>query len=548
MALIEPNTQIMFLQVPLDPEYRNTLYFTSKAEQETYFGSKAIRVEPFYSYQRKSNNVIRVGWVPTNPSNTVISALYACNYIMFKNASFENKWFYAFVTNIEYVNNNAVDISYEIDVMQTWHFDYIFNDCTIEREHTTTDAIGEHTLSEPLSIKEYFEKEAAFTLDGVSQTGRFKYTPAVCFLTSFRIVVEGLPVPPENPGAIISGLYDMGNTFTGCYYTIVPLIAANISPLQNLLTQITESNKISGVLGIFIMPYEFRNNIGQTQEPFTRTVKYLNFDIRTLIGNELKYSLGNYIPRNKKLLTHPFNMLYVTNFQGTKTELKWENFSNINQCRLDIWCDITSGGAMVIYPWAYKSVGQNFDEAMTTGSFPMCSWTYDAFKAWVAQNTGQMVATGVSIVASLLATIASEGALAPALVGSIATAGAMGAKAYQASTMPPQAESNKNSNAMYSASLLTFGFYKKYVKEEYAIKMDAFFDMYGYKTERTGIPNRAARPCYSYIKTVDCSLDGNVPVNDLRKIEAIFDKGVRFWKKTAVFGSYDPSVNNNTVQ
>ena len=71
--------------------------------------------------------------------------------------------------------------------------------------------------------------------------------------------------------------------------------------------------------------------------------------------------------------------------------------------------------------------------------------------------------------------------------------------------------------------------------------------MYGYAIHKYGIPNRNARPCYTYVKTVDCSLDGNVPVEDLRLIEEIFNKGIRFWKTSATFGVYDVLVNNNRV-
>ena len=40
-------------------------------------------------------------------------------------------------------------------------------------------------------------------------------------------------------------------------------------------------------------------------------------------------------------------------------------------------------------------------------------------------------------------------------------------------------------------------------------------------------------------------MDGNVPVDDLRLIEQIFNKGVRFWRLNATFGVYDVAVNNN---
>lgn len=46
--------------------------------------------------------------------------LYDCNYLAFQNTSFGSKWFYAFITSVEYVNNITSEITFEIDVLQTY--------------------------------------------------------------------------------------------------------------------------------------------------------------------------------------------------------------------------------------------------------------------------------------------------------------------------------------------------------------------------------------------------------------------------------------------
>lgn len=45
-----------------------------------------------------------------------------------------NKWFYAFITNMTYVNDNRTDITITTDVFQTWQFDINFKESFIERE------------------------------------------------------------------------------------------------------------------------------------------------------------------------------------------------------------------------------------------------------------------------------------------------------------------------------------------------------------------------------------------------------------------------------
>ncbi len=112
---IEPKTNIKILKdVPLDTTYEHTLYFNNKIEQTNYFSSKVKYNLVNYTYQRVNRGVARVG-IDTD-------ALYDCNYMMFQNTAYGTKWFYAFITSVEYHNNGCCDISFEIDVMQTWFF------------------------------------------------------------------------------------------------------------------------------------------------------------------------------------------------------------------------------------------------------------------------------------------------------------------------------------------------------------------------------------------------------------------------------------------
>ena len=85
---VEPGTNIRLLKgVPLDPVHRNTLYFDTSAAQHDYFISKAVETFYNYTYQRVNNGVGRVSC----PADRI----YACNYMMFQNAAYGSKWFYA---------------------------------------------------------------------------------------------------------------------------------------------------------------------------------------------------------------------------------------------------------------------------------------------------------------------------------------------------------------------------------------------------------------------------------------------------------------------
>ena len=134
---IQPTTNIKLLKdVPLDNTYTNTIYFGDVNAQTTYFANKKKYDLNNYTYQRVNNGICLVG--------IEADRLYDCNYMMFQNTAFGNKWFYAFITSIAYKNNECSEIHFEIDVLQTWHFNYTIDHCFVEREHTKTDEIGEH--------------------------------------------------------------------------------------------------------------------------------------------------------------------------------------------------------------------------------------------------------------------------------------------------------------------------------------------------------------------------------------------------------------------
>lgn len=53
---------------------------------------------------------------------------------MYQNENYSDKWFYAFITNMRYVNNSMTEISIITDVWQTWQFELEFKESFVERE------------------------------------------------------------------------------------------------------------------------------------------------------------------------------------------------------------------------------------------------------------------------------------------------------------------------------------------------------------------------------------------------------------------------------
>ena len=125
MPVITPNTNIRLVKVPLTINNKNQLTFESKEAQFDYFNSLEFIEMNDSSYHRKDNAIRYDG---------LFDDLIGYNYCMYQNESYSDKWFYAFITKMEYVNNGMTRIEIITDVWQTWQFDIEFKESFIERE------------------------------------------------------------------------------------------------------------------------------------------------------------------------------------------------------------------------------------------------------------------------------------------------------------------------------------------------------------------------------------------------------------------------------
>lgn len=53
---------------------------------------------------------------------------------MYQNENYSDKWFYAFIDGMKYINDSMTEISISTDVWQTWQFDLEFMESFVERE------------------------------------------------------------------------------------------------------------------------------------------------------------------------------------------------------------------------------------------------------------------------------------------------------------------------------------------------------------------------------------------------------------------------------
>lgn len=503
---IMPNTTIKILKnVPLDNTYRNTLYFSDKTAQANFFTTKLKYNITNYSYQRQTKT-LRVAILADN--------LFDCNYIMYQNTSYGNKWFYAFILGIEYVNNETAEITFEIDVMQTWFFDFTVNRSFVEREHSATDVIGDNLVTENLELGEYILNNP-LPLEGTGLMYDYKIVMACTF--------------DKNMNNVAGGYY--GNVYSGLIYNVFD----NSADANQFIEQATTENKSDGIISCFMIPSSFVVNRNEPIQDYEITFP------------KRHDNLDGYVPKNKKLFTHPYNFLYCTDLEGNYSEFRYEFFSGEN-CRFYVMGDMTCNPQAMLVPATYKNSGLNYNEKMILSGFPQCAFTTDTYKVWLAQNASSLAVNGISnaigVAGGLTAMMLTGGLVGggQVLSGITSTAQTL-AKMNDTRSLPRQSHGASSSTLATAYLIKDFTFGKMSITAEFARIIDEFFSMYGYATHRVKVPNHNSRPQWNYIKTQNVSITGSVPADDMARLRKIYDDGITFWHNGNNVGNY--SLNNS---
>ena len=102
IMVITPNSDVILLKSPLELNQSNQLNFANAQAQYNYFYNlPKLIVDTDFTYIRK-DSILRVEGVVDN--------YYKYNYVMYRNDSYSNKWFYAFIDKVEYVNDRLTNI------------------------------------------------------------------------------------------------------------------------------------------------------------------------------------------------------------------------------------------------------------------------------------------------------------------------------------------------------------------------------------------------------------------------------------------------------
>lgn len=571
MAVYAPNTDLRLLSAPLTFGDGNQLDFASATAQHDYFAALPGRNFTDFTYQRK-DNVIRIPDLAEN--------LYQYNYVMYQN--FAGKWIYAFITRIEFINQNCTHVQIKTDVFQTWQFDFTFKQCLVVREHTESDLPFEHTLPESIEtgeVREIYRHRATPYSLSAKNTAEFDANYRVIFCLS------------ESWGSteLVANMYG-GVPKTAYYYGF------DRDQVRAATHSIVQAHGADSIIAVYPVPIGALN-WSPVEGGYDNVQYYLPYDraeqtVTIPIARSSPITgLGNF--RNMKCLCYPYHFYRIWSANGDSVDIRPEDITSAGSRDLVIE-SVLSGAvcpSIILTPRYYKyngygeqpGNGENFAYSVNFSDFPQIAVKTSVYENFIALNqnalTMSKIRIGVDAVRGMTGlmsnptqvnfedaslpgvNIAPNGGVnyAPGSLPTISKASAAGvggainagvSAAMQSLSIaahmrdlerqPDHIKGTPQGNAL----MLTGGggvFVSEFaVKNEYLAIVDDYFTQYGYYVHSLKTPQYTSRVNHNYLETRFCDISGEMPQDDADELCAMFNAGLTVWHNPATFGNYSP--------
>lgn len=540
--MFTPTTALRLLDTPLESDYRNTLWFPNREAQTSYFLGRTIKTYDNFQYIKKNNTIVVDGEV---------DLLYNCNYIMYQNNNFTNKWFYAFIDRIEWASNSSVRLYVSTDVIQTWFFDITYYDSYVDRCHSDTDVAGDNIVPEDFSVG---------NPGGYQVAGSTDLAP-----DGIALFATSTYAGESRTGSVNSGIYSGGQNLVDFHI--------DNPGVGSILDSYVKNGTATAVIKLQQYPYKLKNG--------------------PMVVSFSKYpsSISGYTPKNNKMLSSAFVTCFMSMY-GQETDFN-PVFITDSKVNIKVSADQTSG---TISAFVENYSDGSISTISMFASIPESGWSYNQYKndynlhsgsnamyvqRSVAQRTADYVSAGTNTAASVLDTAGSIFRTGVSLVGATgvpalglsralenigSTARSFG-EANQALTAlnsfaggydsisqdlatisenynAPATGGMSASNGYIATGKTVFSYGYKVLPRDIVERCDKFLTVYGYKQSEYRAINLHARASWTYIKTNGLNASGNFPDDDMNIIKRAFNNGIFFWVYTATYGNFG---QNNAI-
>lgn len=564
-------TTAQLIACDLEPDMENSIWFASASDRDSFFQSKVIRTETNIQYVRESQN-----WRVNAPYDDIIGS---CNYLRYRNKA-DGRWFYGFVTNIQYLNPNVCSCNFTLDAWMTYQFDLTWEDCFIERECVSDDSVGANIVDEGLGTGVQLSLNVPeFNNSPAIDSGKnsLKLCPVI-FLSEAYLFANSEDTNPSTMG-VSSFFYGVPQPCSiwcpcdnsGGYNTLPPTPVEMASQLDAFMRLLANAGKAEAVISCVALPrYNLELYFNSSGESLvlggndTSAGCYItNMNTASPYiaqwSVNIPLSFNSYTPINNKLYTYPYYYYTLTNGNGDECPILVEYMekqpnADANVLNIAYCTPLSPDAKMIVYPTNYMKANR-YDFSVTVSGLPQLALTSNAYANWLGGNRERLVANAVNTTASgIIDAIGNSISLAAGnpsggaglLSGAASSFGHMGelfALVQDKQKMPNSVHSHQSGNDCAAADRLNVYLIQHQLNPQLAKIIDNFFSMFGYKVNRLGTPQFHTRQYWNYYKIPVCNVHADIPGESMDQIKTMFNRGVTLWADGNSIGNYHGGSN-----
>lgn len=549
-----PNTTLYVGVAPWNSDLKNVQSYNSRAEQISAIQGLLTHKYEHINIIRRDSDLILKG---------VNEDLTQCNYLMYQNADISNKWYFAFIDNVQYNSLNSVIISHTIDVWQTYQFDITYYKNLILRAHVakSSDTVGRWLAPEPINVAPEFERKHN-VFNNLSWTPQYVlHSTSVYNPNTKKYEYKG-----NGTGATLSAEYGIFVDNDSDVQAVIKKYG-KLSPAEALKDD-NDDKYSNWIADLLTGQWEsFEKSIDNAIKLISTTsISQLQDHRSELIGlyaipawvhdGSNKYATNaitsksvsvtlptstlacGYAPRNKKMLSSLCKAYLFYNENGFKLPLKPELFTSDSPSFTVKSTELSTNGFIL-------QIDSYADYTAKTNKISYSCENRLGYDANTGLDKVLNTLTSAVGVVNAVGSVASQ-----AFAGNVggAVQGAVGAVQQSINMIDALGQRGVNTGA--SGDIMS-------VTEKRAMPVfadvsptvaqcryiDDYLDVYGYAINEIGkissyMKNRSN---WNYIQVANCNIKVSAPNDDVNKLKQMFESGVTIWHKS--FGDYD-QINN----
>lgn len=516
----------LYRAFPYTQNYDYVHYFASKSAITEYLQRFLFASLRDYAFIRK-DTMLKV--------SIHIDQLEGVNYLSYIN---RGKIYYCFITDKEYINDNTTALYLKTDVWTSHFHDIQIQPSYVEREHTIpTDYT---LLDEGFELgTEYqvYNRQTVFTKEKVWQV-MFKNTSTLQRVKDGKKNSAGQDIEFLSisvAGDCTTAVDDINMPIQFCY--------ATNTELKTIMRLLSSSNAIIDITQVPVMPSVVKDysksveyiddnlEVKKTVVPFATSVDSYHITKQVSYGVPDHDGLFNYYPYSYSTLTDFTSQILLKHEHMTSGTIKGvisygtnpsERWYNVG------YCGDSNGSLYNITNRSFASLPLADDR----GADYILSSRNTLKQAELQRNVSSItsVVTAVAGIAAAPATGGMSTMVGASALGS-AVSNIMSAKSELArindiSTQPVGISGNSDGIEQFAFGTNKVEFITYTIDETIKRRILDFWDRYGYKCNKTKIPNMTSRSDHNYVKCSELRCTGEVDTNDMIEFKNIFIRGV----------------------